>query len=143
MPAGPVLEIAVSIRREDCTSFETCNGKVTMIPFAGEATGIITGTVRPGGVDVQVTDAAGVRHMCARYVIEGTDSAGAPCHLYVENNAYFERGSKPSPFHAAPTFMTDSPTLAPYFHRAHFRAEGHPAPGGVTIKIFDLDNDEA
>lgn len=141
MPANPVLEIAVSINREDCTSFETCNGKVTMIPFAGEATGIITGTVRPGGVDVQVTDAAGVCHMCARYIIDGTDANGDPCHLYVENNAYFERGNNPMPFHATPTFMTDSPALAPYFHRAHFRAEGHGASGGVCIKVFDLDEE--
>lgn len=139
MSPQPVLEIAVTIRREDCTSFDTPNGHVTIIPFAGEATGIITGTVRPGGVDVQVTDAAGVRHMCARYVIEGVDDAGDPCHLYVENNAYFERGSKSSPFHATPTFRCDSPTRAAFFHGAHFRAEGHPAPGGVRIKIFDLD----
>lgn len=139
--SNPIMEIAVTIRREDCTSFDTSNGHVTIIPFAGEVTGLITGSVRPGGVDVQVTDAAGVRHMCARYAIDGVDADGAPCHLYIENNAYFERDSNPSPFHATPTFMTDSETLAPYFHRAHFRAEGHPAPGGVCIKIFDLDNE--
>ena len=139
MSTEPILEIAVTIHREDCTSFDTPNGHVTMIPFTGEATGIITGMVRPGGVDVQVTDAACVRHMCARYVVEGVDDAGDPCHLYVENNAYFERGSSPSPFHATPTFRCDSPTRASYFHGAHFRAEGHPAPDGVCIKIFDLD----
>jgi hypothetical protein len=141
MSAQPVLEIAVTISREDCTSFSTCNGKVTFLPFSGEATGLVTGTVRPGGVDVQVTDPVGVKHMCARYIIDGVDNTGAPCHLYVENNAYFERGSNPSPFHATPTFMTDSASLAPYFHRAHFRAEGHPAPGGVCIKVFDLDEE--
>lgn len=141
MPAEPILEIVVTIKREDCTSFATSNGKVTFLPFAGEATGIVTGTVRPGGVDVQVTDAAGVRHMCARYIIDGIDKNGDPCHVYVENNAYFQKGNNPMPFDATPTFMTDSPTLAPYLHRANFRAEGHAAPGGVTIKIFDLDND--
>jgi hypothetical protein len=143
MPVQPILEIAVTIRREDCTSFSTPNGKVTFLPFAGTATGdLISGTVRPGGVDVQVTDAAGVRHMCARYVIEGADNTGAPCHLYVENNAYFQRGNNPQVFEATPTFMTDSAALASYSHRAHFRAEGHPAAGGVTIKIFDLDDEQ-
>lgn len=141
MPAEPVLEISVVLRREDCTSFATPNGKVTFLPFTGEARGLITGTVRPGGVDVQVTDAVGVKHMCARYIIDGVDTSGAACHLYVENNAYFVKGNEPSPFEAVPTFMTDSEALAPYFHRAHFRAEGHPAPGGVLIKVFDLDKE--
>ena len=90
---------------------------------------------------MQVTDAVGVKHMCARYSIDGMDNTGAACHLYVENNAYFERGSSPKPFHATPTFRCDSPTRSAYFHGAHFRAEGHPAPGGVCIKVFDLDED--
>lgn len=75
--------------------------------------------------------------MCARYMLEGTDSAGEKCHIFVDNNGYFT--GMQMPFHTVPTFMTDSKTLAPYLHRNKFRAEGHPREGGVTIKFFEVD----
>ena len=39
----------------------------------------------------EVTDASGLRHMCAKYIFEGTDAEGKHCHLYVENNGYFPK----------------------------------------------------
>ena len=56
MSAQPVLEIVVTIHPEDYTSFATANGKVTFLPFSGEATGLITGAVRPGGVCIKIFD---------------------------------------------------------------------------------------
>lgn len=135
-----IMEFLVSIERDDCTSFETANGRVAIIPFTATVESeLFCGTTRPGAADVQVTNAGGTRHMCAKYAFEGTDRTGTPCHLFVENNGYFMRGTNPTPFEATPTFMTDSIELAPYLHGAHFRAEGHPREGGVSICIFDVD----
>ena len=76
--------------------------------------------------------------MCARYMLEGTDSAGEKCHIFVDNNGWFT--GMQSPFQTVPTFMTDSKTLAPYLHQNKVRGEGHPREGGVTIKFFEVEN---
>lgn len=135
-----IMEFNITIEPEKISRMETSTGSVTIIPFGGTVeSGFYTGKVLPGAADVQVTNASGIRHMCAKYMFEGTDSEGNPCHLFVENNGFFEPDRNPSPFHACPTFMTDSALLAPYLHNAQFRAEGHPAEKGVTIKIIDVN----
>ena len=118
----------------------TSNGMVKIIPFEGTVESeLFTGKVMPGAADIQITNAAGVRHMCARYMFEGHDYTGEPCHLFVDNNGYFERDHRPKPFEAQPTFMTDSKALEEYLHGAHFRAEGHSNDQGVDIRIFDIN----
>lgn len=115
-------------------------GYVTMIPFGGTVESeLFTGTVLPGAVDVQVTNAAGARHMCAKYMFAGKDAKGNDCHLYVENNGYFEKGSDPNPFHATPTFKTDSKELEKYLMGEHFRSEGHLTSVGPDIHIIDTN----
>ena len=93
----------------------------------------------PGAADVQVTNPAGVRHMCAQYMLEGLDNTGAACHIFVENHGYFERDHRPKPFEAWPTFRTDSQALRSYLQGMHFRAEGYSNEIGVDIRIFDTD----
>lgn len=134
-----IMEFIITINPEKISRMTTNNGKVTMIPFEGQVTSqLFTGKILPGGVDVQITNAAGIRHMCARYMFEGVDENGNACHLFVDNNGYFEPNSESSPFQTYPTFMTDSEVLASYLHQSRFRAEGHSAPHGVIIKIFDV-----
>ena len=138
-----IMEFNVTINEADITAMTTRNGEVVYIPFTGSVQSeLFCGTIRPGAADIQVVNPAGVRHMCAKYIFEGTDRAGKPCHLYVENNGYFEKGHMDMPFDATPTFMTDSEELAGYLHGAHFRAEGHPSAAGVDIRIFDIDIEE-
>ena len=135
-----IMEFHITINPEDRSEMITKNGKVVIIPFGGSVeSDLFCGTVRPGAADIQVTNAGGTRHMCAKYMFVGKDCAGQECSLYVENNGYFERGHQPRPFEATPTFMTDSEALADYFHGAHFRAEGWGKPDGVDIRIFDLN----
>ncbi len=137
-----IMEFNISINKEDRTEMITKNGKVLVIPFSGEVkSDLFCGKVRPGAADIQVTNPAGARHMCAKYIFEGTDKDGKPCHLFVENNGWFERNSMPRPFEATPTFMTDSEALADYLHGAHFRAEGWGRPDGVDIRIFDINQE--
>lgn len=143
MEKGMIMEIHVIIDRSKVSELDAPNGHAKIIPFTGRVESeLFTGDILPGGADVQVTNAAGVRHMCAQYMFQGVDSQGNPCHLFVSNNAYFERDHHPKPFEACPTFMTDSPVLAPYLHGAHFRAEGHSSPEGVNIRIFDIDKEK-
>lgn len=137
-----IMQFDIAIDEADITQMTTKNGEVVYIPFTGSVESeLFCGTIRPGAADIQVVNPAGVRHMCAKYIFEGKDRAGADCHLYVENNGYFSGGEVKMPFDAVPTFRTDSAELADYLHGAHFRAEGHLSPEGVTIKIFDIDID--
>ena len=132
-----IMEVLVTIEGKDVSFLKGPAGEVVMIPFGGKVQGeIFNGVVRPGGVDCQRVNLTGVRHMCARYMLEGTDSAGEKCHIFVDNNGWFT--GMQSPFQTVPTFMTDSKTLAPYLHQNKFRGEGHPREGGVTIKFFEV-----
>ena len=134
-----ILQIHVTMDMKDCSFLKGPAGEVVMIPFGGTAEGeIFNGVVRPGGVDCQRVNLAGVRHMSARYLLEGEDSAGEKCHIFIENNGWFETQSMP--FKTVPTFITDSKTLAPYLHTNKFRGEGHGEQGGILIKFFEVEN---
>lgn len=133
-----ILQINVVMDFSDVSALHGPGGEVVMIPFGGTAEGeIFNGTVCKGGVDTQRVNLAGVRHMSARYMLDGTDNTGAHCRIFIENNGWFE--SMSMPFKTVPTFITDSKALAPYLHRSKFRGEGHPGEKGVTIKLFEVD----
>ena len=133
------LEILVQTRPEETREFETELGRVKMIPFGGTVDcELFHGICEPFGVDTQITNQADVRHMSARYMLTGKDSAGSECHIYVENNAYFTNGETPRPFYSKPTFYTDSKLLAPYLHRNQFIGEGKREEDGLHIRFYEL-----
>lgn len=133
-----IFEVAVDIDPAQISELKGPVGEVVIIPFGGTVKGeFFNGRVLPGGVDVQTVDANGVRHMSARYMLEGVDKNGEQCRIYVDNNGWFS-GEMAMPFKTIPTFLTDSKSLAAYLHSNKFRAEGHPRPGGVTIKMFEI-----
>ncbi len=143
MEPGLIMEIKVVLARDKISELEASNGKAKIIPFSGRVDSpLFSGEILPGAADVQMTNAAGVRHLCAQYMLQGVDSEGNPCRLFISNNGYFERDHRPKPFEACPTFLTDSPVLGPYLQGAHFRAEGHSSPEGVNIRIFDIDKEK-
>ncbi len=118
-------------------------GEVVMIPFQGKASGeIFSGLVEPCGVDTQVVNPAGVRHMSARYMLTGTDAGGRACHIYVENNGWFdERHEWRWPFVTVPTFYSDSPALAAYLQRNSFIGEGMEEEDGLHIRFYEILRD--
>ena len=76
MEKKPVLNVHITFDTPP-VSLKAENGEVVMIPFKGTVQGeIFSGIVEPCGVDTQVVNAAGVRHMSARYMLTGKDSAG-------------------------------------------------------------------
>ena len=139
-----IMEVQVTFDPEiQIPAMEGPLGKVVMIPFGGHVESeLFTGDILPGACDVQITNAGGIRHMCAQYMFAGKDMTGADCHVFVQNNGYFEPGSNPMPFRTCPIIMTDSEALLPYFSQARFRTEGWPGEKGVTIKFFDILGDD-
>ena len=132
----PIMIIHVCLEREKISRMKSACGDVTMLPFTGMVESeLFTGTILPGGVDVQETDPTGCRHLCARYMLEGVDREGNNCRIYVENNGWF-RTDDPK-LTACPRFMTDSPVLFDYLTRPVFRSEVHGTETGVDIHIFD------
>lgn len=72
-----IMQIQIFIDNSRISSLEGRYGKVTMIPFTGHVKSeIFTGEIVPGGVDVQIENAAGNRNMCAKYMFRGTDKEG-------------------------------------------------------------------
>lgn len=134
-----IFQVHVALDPADRTEFSGPAGSVIFIPFTGTVDGaLFHGVVRPGGVDCQRVNLAGVRHMSARYVLEGEDFTGTHCHIFVENNGWFTTPGGAG-FDTVPTFLTDSAALAPILHRNAFRGRGEPCDGGVTIRMYELE----
>lgn len=91
-----ILDLLVQTDAEGIVELESTAGRVRMIPFSGTVTGpLFQGRIEPCGVDTQITNAADVRHMSARYMLTGVDHTGSPCHIYVQNEAWFTDGARP------------------------------------------------
>lgn len=105
------------------------NRTIVMIPFTGEASGpYFNGSVIGPGVDTQKINKGGIAVLSARYMLEGKDSAGNTCRVFVENQGSFETGFTPS-------VVTDSPVLADW-ETANLYATAEGIPEGVMISIY-------
>lgn len=132
-----VLDLLVQTNSEGIVALESDAGFVRMIPFSGTVTGpLFQGIIEPCGVDTQITNAADVRHMSARYMLTGTDHTGASCHIYVQNEAWFTDGARPKPWHSVPTFITDSDALSSILHCNTFIGEGFRDDDGLHIRFY-------
>ncbi len=138
----PILELHVETDPAGTITLAGEIGSVRMIPFKGTVTGpVFNGIIEPCGVDTQITNQNEVRHMSARYMLTGKDREGRDCHIYIENNGWFTDGARPKPFKTVPTFITDSPALAPLLHRNQFVGEGLRDENGLCIRFYELGND--
>lgn len=91
------------------TTVEGHAQRVVMLPFNGECTSpLFTGIILPGGVDTQRIEKDGRCTLSARYALSGTDSAGKPCQLFIENVAVAAPGAE---MLTHPTIRTDSDAL--------------------------------
>lgn len=106
---------------------------VNMIPFTGTAEGpVFQGTILPGGVDTQNQTADGIA-LSARYMLEGTDSAGSACKLFIENSG--TAASPADPMVTTPKITTDSKSLA-WLEEAELYGTVEPeGENGVLIRI--------
>ena len=141
---NPIMIFNISIEPALISEMSSVRESPAFIPFTGKVeSDLFSGTILPGAVDVQVTDPAGCRHMCAKYMFRGTDMEGNACMLFVENNGYV-RPSDPAGtvVQACPRFITDSPALREYLSQARFRTEVHPSGTGVDILVYDTALEE-
>ena len=140
MNREPVIEVKVEFDQPGM-KFVTETGEVSMIPFYGTVKGkLFNGIVEPWGVDTQVKNQIGIRHMSARYMLTGIDSSGEKCHIYVENNGWLTDDRPSRTFRTVPTFMTDSKTLAPYLHRNQFEGQGSVEEDGLWIRFYEIEH---
>ena len=142
MTRKPILDIKIDMMGES-VRINCENAEVVMILFKGSVDcELFKGIVEPCGVDTQIRNAACIRHMSARYMLTGKDQAGQDCHIYIENNGWFDErnGHMTMPFHTVPTFYTDSKLLAPYLHRNQFEGEGHAMEDGLHILFYEINH---
>lgn len=138
MDGKKILDVKIEMDSPSC-QLKSELGEVVMIPFKGSVKGkIFQGIVEPCGVDTQVLNQAGVRHMSARYMLTGKDLEGQDAHIYVENNGWFQEGQFSMPFRTVPTFYTDSKVLAPYLHQNQFIGEGNEEEDGLHICFYEI-----
>lgn len=138
MDRKPIMDIKIEANGP-AIHLQGENGEVLMVPFKGSIkSDLFNGIVEPCGVDTQIVNAANVRHMSARYMLTGKDSAGQDAHIYVENNGWFDDLTKTMPFHMVPTFYTDSKALAPYLHCNRFVGEGVDEADGLHIYFYEI-----
>ena len=135
----PIMKFQIEVDESAVSELRCASGAVAMIPFRGRVeSALFTGEILPGGVDVQIENAAGLRNMCAKYMFRGTDCAGQSCCLFVENNGWLNGTEKPGEvLRAYPRLMTDSKTLGEYFSQARFRSEVRAEASGLEIWIYD------
>lgn len=140
MEGKPIIEVKVEFNQPGF-KMKTEQGDVVMIPFYGKVYGeLFSGIVEPWGVDTQILNQAGVRHMSARYLLTGKDKDGQECHIYVENNAFFTDDLPHPTFKSVPTFYTDSKLLSPYLHRNQFVGEGSVEKDGLWIRFYEIEH---
>ena len=142
MTNTPVLDIHIEANGAPI-HFKGETAEIDIIPFKGTADcDLFHGIVEPCGVDTQIVNAVHVRHMSARYVLSGKDREGNDCHIFVENNGWFDDMNKSMPFHTIPTFYTDSPVLAPLLHSSRFTGEGIELEDGLHIRFYEIREGE-
>ncbi len=136
----PIMIFKVYADPSEVSDLECPYGAVTIIPFrATVESALFTGETLPGAVDVQIENPGMSRHMCAKYMFLGKDSAGNECRLFVKNDSYLAPIMKNEPFFdACPLFLTDSPVLGEYLCAQHFRSEVQGTDWGVEIRIYDV-----
>ncbi len=82
---------------------------VNMVNFSGYAKSeYFDGKILPGAVDTQVKKGDAPLQLSARYMLEGVDSTGKACRIYIDNKV---RESTPQGY-TEPSIVTDSELFA-------------------------------
>lgn len=98
--------VSLTIRLQESYEITSDQLKICQILFSGTADGdYFHGEILPGAVDTQRIYPDGSGELSARYTLQGEDSQGNRCFLYIENEAAL--GSNET----RPYIVTDSPVL--------------------------------
>ena len=126
-----VLTIKVSIT--DCLEVKGKNENARMILFGGTCDcPCFKGKVLPGGVDTQKDLPDKGTMLSARYILEGVDSEGNECRLFIENNGQVEKNGQ---INAVPHIITNSSNLS-FLENSELKSTVEGIEGGVLVHIF-------
>lgn len=101
--------LRVYVELEDAVRVDGNVGSVNMIRFTGYAESrYFQGKILPGGVDLQRSGPGGRTNLSARYILEGMDSKGIQCRIFIENNGV---SSEDGIIKTNPVIVTDSRAL--------------------------------
>lgn len=122
------LILTVNVTTYPAQGVEGSLAGVVMIPFSAEAVGdYFTGRTIFNGTDTQLSK-DGKFSLSARYLLEGTDCAGARCRLFIENVGT-------SLDNCTPAVITDSRELA-FLETAKLSSAVECVENGVIVRIF-------
>lgn len=122
-----LMEIDIRIKGSQFVAGHTKD--ICMIEFDGTATGpYFNGEVIGTGVDTQKIEKTKEMALSARYMLDGKDSAGNECRMFIENNGSDFDNCKP-------TVYTNSPVLSDW-ETSDLTAKVIPKEGGVTIQVY-------
>ncbi|MDE7360414.1 MAG: hypothetical protein K2N38_00595 [Oscillospiraceae bacterium] len=123
------LILTVNVTTYPAQGVDGIHTKAVMIPFSAEAVGdYFTGRTIFNGTDTQISKDSKFS-LSARYLLEGTDCAGARCRLFIENVGT-------SLDSCAPTVITDSRELA-FLETAKLSSTVECVENGVIVRIFE------
>ena len=126
--------LTINVRITEVNEVKGHSGTARMILFDGDAhSEYFTGKILPGGVDTQKYLNKNSTMLSARYILEGTDSEGHPCKIFVENNGVFINNGRNNG--TSPTVYTDSKALA-FLEREILYGKVEDTDNGVRIHIY-------
>ncbi|MBE5796700.1 MAG: DUF3237 domain-containing protein [Clostridiales bacterium] len=130
----PLFTIEVDLH--ECHTLRSAKGQVNMICFGGRCDcAFFHGEILSGGVDTQTYLTGEPGRLSARYMLSGTDDAGMPARLFIENNG--ETGAD-GVCVTHPRIFTDNPRLA-WLEDTPLTGRIQGREGGVTILFFEED----
>lgn len=125
--------LTIHVTLDESMELQGVRQGVRMISFSGMAQGAyFQGRILPHGVDTQRLAPGMPPVLSARYMLEGTDDAGKPCRMFVENNGMEDAYGV---LRTKPVIITDSRSLA-WMEDAALEGTVEGCPGGVRIHIY-------
>ena len=130
----PLFTIEVDLH--ECHTLRSAKGQINMICFDGRCdSAFFHGEILSGGVDTQTYLTGEPGRLSARYMLSGTDDAGMPARLFIENNG--ETGAD-GVCVTHPRIFTDNPRLA-WLEEMPLTGRIQGREGGVTILFYEED----
>ena len=122
--------VSLTIRLQESYEITSDHLKICQILFSGTADGdYFHGEILPGAVDTQRIYPDGSGELSARYTLQGEDSQGNRCFVYIENEAV------PGSNETRPNIVTDSPVLK-WLADADLCGRMQPAKDALVIVIY-------
>lgn len=129
--------LTIQVRIKEIFEVKGHKAETAMLLFDGDCDcENFKGKILPGGVDTQKEACLQKRILSARYILEGMDSAGKSCRIFIENNGIAGENGRIEA--TTPQIITDSRCLG-WMEQEELTGTITPAKDGVTIHIFSKE----